>query len=516
MFFKNNTRVLITTAEIASIADLLNLNEPNTCLISALVDISVSVSTTTRIFSDGYNTINDDANRGIVSEYGNSSVYNIGLRTHVYADAVNGVGNIKLWQGLLNINSATIAPPDVFVLNTANIGQQLKEYSIIVINGTNCKIYSKSIVNALTTQFSLTELLTANWSILAGRCIDVDGVTLTGNTLSFPGGSCNVCVDSSPEYIASKTVTTKLGGTEWDQNTTGLDLSIPGSVSTGAAVTTMLLSDDLTIDQTALPGSSTIFVFGEYAGGGPAERYVTTTSKVLLKDLVELPVYVLKGSGPDGWGDIPEVGEDLVFSYSLDNINWVTLTSVTPASMPGNSWQYLKIPLPSNTNTIRGVYLKVSMPVTVAVNSAFDNWAVHIPSIYLSSYIEPTNIAITSGTFGISNNAAIIVGTAIDDYGTAYGHKLGGQKIAGSLSLYLRNGPTQEKLRSIVYNSESGIKNTEQTLSLSFKAGTRTFIIHVGKVFIDVPDTAYSSILTTNIQFTAANHEYNTLEICAK
>ena len=210
MFFKRNTKVLISSVDIASEADLAKLNDTNTHLVSGLSNIAVTTSTPPNTFSEGFNTINSDAKRGQYLEPGTNSSFTITLETPL-ALSSGQINNLMLWKYLLTSTNTLAVDSSPTILNNASTGQNLHELSIIVVSDAHCRIFRKAIVNTFDMQLLLSDLQKISWTLLAGKYLDLTGVYVDGSSVIYASTSYMVHSDSELTYIPGKTTLIRVG-----------------------------------------------------------------------------------------------------------------------------------------------------------------------------------------------------------------------------------------------------------------------------------------------------------------
>ena len=124
------------------------------------------------------------------------------------------------------------------------------------------------------------------------------------------------------------------------------------------------------------------------ANSFPSTRSIYIPRYIYLNAVNFLAFNFNKGGG--GWGESPDLGEDLLLQYSTNNgSTWINMTSVSTEDTTSNIWTEKIFAVPTNAKTLNGVLLRFIQSNSSGSN--FDIWAVTEPYVYntTSKYFKP-------------------------------------------------------------------------------------------------------------------------------
>lgn len=203
MFFKNKTKVFISTLNLSNSDDLVHISSINTHRVSALDDFTSSVQARPVTFPGLSNTIGDNINRGTHTTPGSMIGYNISIITNICLTDTGVTNNLILWDNMLTgAHSVEHAVHPTYINNLTNHAA-LPLVSILLLNGEYCQVFTGCIISGLGISVNLNSLLSGSWSILANNSY-ISANTKYTDELYHNDIAMTYTEDSPLEYIAER------------------------------------------------------------------------------------------------------------------------------------------------------------------------------------------------------------------------------------------------------------------------------------------------------------------------
>jgi len=211
MFFNKDTKIFATLQAVEAEADLALLDSSNLIELSAVTGISVDSVNQSRMFLDGSNVIDlSDVNRGVHVEPGDSLSYTINIQT-LMCTTNTVTNNSILWESLLTTIEPGVSAIKAEYFDAQHNGQQLQDFTLIIVNNNIAEVYTKCMVNTLSMGANMASLLSLSWNIVVLDKVPTTIVSMVGNALYISGVNTPYVVQSDVEYVVDRFMLLSIG-----------------------------------------------------------------------------------------------------------------------------------------------------------------------------------------------------------------------------------------------------------------------------------------------------------------